>query len=168
MSIEDAIAHSSFFPTVHRVEKGGDVTEMLNKAKNRISGEVRIGGQEHFYLETNSCIIVPTGENDELTVYSSTQNPTKMQEMLAHVLGLQQNRVVVKVKRIGGGFGGKETRSFHYASTVAVAARKLNRPVKLNIERDLDMSTSGHRHPFLSKHKCLFFCFNFSQIRYRV
>ena len=80
---------------------------------------------------------------------SSNQNPSKVQESIAHVLGLPQHKIVVKTKRIGGGFGGKETRPCHYAAEVAVAAHKLKRPVKLIVERDIDMNTSGQRHPFL-------------------
>ena len=88
-------------------------------------GECRIGGQEHFYLETHGCLVVPRGEDNELDVYSSTQHPTETQSEIAHALGLPFSRITCKVKRLGGGFGGKETRATFLAVTVAVAAFKV-------------------------------------------
>ena len=140
------------------------------------SGEMRVGGQEHFYLETNACLVVP-GENDEYMIYASSQNPNKTQvrrtsvhsqlinskpksnrgvndqEWASHVLNLPASKITCHVKRLGGGFGGKETRCLIYSSAVAVAAHHLKRPVRIAVKRDLDMASSGQRavcYPYLS------------------
>ncbi|GKE90385.1 xanthine dehydrogenase 1-like protein [Tanacetum coccineum] len=93
---------------------------------------------------------------NEVHMISSTQAPQKHQKYVAHALGLPMSKVVCKVKRIGGGFGGKETRSAFFAAVAAVPAYMLNRPVKLTLDRDVDMMTSGQRHSFLGKYKVLF------------
>jgi len=118
-----------------------------------VTGEVRLGGQEHFYLETHCTIAVPKGEDDEMEIFCSTQNPTEAQKVIAEVLGIRSNRVVCRVKRMGGGFGGKETRALVLCVPVAVAAYKLNRPVRCMLDRDEDMMVSGTRHPFLGNYK---------------
>ena len=102
--------------------KRGDVEAAMKAAPNTLEGEIHIGGQEHFYLETNAHIAIPTGEDGEMEVISSTQNPTDTQMVLARVLGVSANKVVVRVKRIGGGFGGKESRTTSISAPVAVAA----------------------------------------------
>ncbi len=88
-----------------------------------------------------------------MTVWSSTQNPSHTAEALANVLGVPQNRIVVKVKRMGGGFGGKETRSIFIAAAAAVAAQRFRRPVRVLLDRDVDMALTGGRHPFLGRYK---------------
>lgn len=93
------------------------------EADHVLKGEVRIGGQEHFYLETNATIAIPR-EEDELEVFCSTQHPSEIQKLIAHVLNIHINRVNVRVKRIGGGFGGKESRAALLAVPVAFAAHK--------------------------------------------
>eukprot|EP01133_Synstelium_polycarpum_P007377 gene7377-8596_t len=150
-TIDDAIAKSSFFP-IHHVIIDGDVEKSLAESEHVIQGELRVGGQEHFYLETNASLIIP-GEGDEFTIYSSTQNPTKSQYIVAAILGVPANQVVVKTKRMGGGFGGKETRTIFSMSIAAVAAQKLKTPVRIMLDRDTDMATTGFRHPFLGKYK---------------
>eukprot|EP00455_Lapot_gusevi_P049471 TRINITY_DN701_c0_g2_i7.p1 TRINITY_DN701_c0_g2~~TRINITY_DN701_c0_g2_i7.p1 ORF type:complete len:1205 (-),score=381.89 TRINITY_DN701_c0_g2_i7:387-4001(-) len=151
LSIDDALETKSFFPILHRITDG-NVEQGFAESDVILEGEVRVGGQDHFYLETQACLAVP-GECDEMVVFSSTQNPTKTQETVAHVLGLPQHRVMTRVKRLGGGFGGKETRSIFFAVAVSVAARALNRPVRISLDRDVDMVASGQRHPYLGRYK---------------
>ena len=103
---------------------------------------------KHFYLETHGCLVVPQNEGDELDVYSSAQNPYEVQKEVAHALGIDMNRVVCKVKRLGGGFGGKETKPGIIAIISAIAARKLKQPVRVILERHIDMLITGTRHPF--------------------
>jgi len=115
--------HKSFFPGFPKRIIKGDVDKAFAEAVHILEGEVRIGGQEHFYLETNATIVVPREEN-ELEVFCSTQHPTEIQKLIAHVLNIDINRVNVRVKRIGGGFGGKESRAALLAIPVAVAAHR--------------------------------------------
>ncbi|KAK3058431.1 hypothetical protein LTR53_020431, partial [Teratosphaeriaceae sp. CCFEE 6253] len=89
-----------------------------------------MGGQEHFYLETNACVAVPKPEDGEMEIWSSTQNPAETQAYVAAVCGVAANKVVSKVKRLGGGFGGKESRSIQLAGICAAAANKVKRPVR--------------------------------------
>ncbi len=125
----------------------GDITTGLAQAKNRLSGEMRIGGQDHFYLEGHIAFAIP-GEDDEITVFSSTQHPSETQHMVGHVLGVPSNAVTVNVRRMGGGFGGKETQANLFAAVAAVAAKKYRRAVKIRPDRDDDMVATGKRHDF--------------------
>ncbi|XP_019642816.1 PREDICTED: xanthine dehydrogenase/oxidase-like [Branchiostoma belcheri] len=152
ITIEDAILHQSFFHPINKIEKG-NLQEAFEKADQIIEGELRIGGQEHFYLETCAAIVVPHGEDGEMEIYCSTQNPAKTQMLAAKALGVPANRVVCRVKRMGGGFGGKETRTCVVSSVCAVAAHKAQRPVRIMLDRDEDMMMIGTRHPFLSRYK---------------
>ncbi|XP_078674888.1 xanthine dehydrogenase/oxidase-like [Branchiostoma floridae x Branchiostoma belcheri] len=152
ITIEDAILHQSFFHPINKIEKG-NLEEAFEKADQIIEGELRIGGQEHFYLETCAAIVVPHGEDGEMEIYCSTQNPDMTQMLAAKALGIPANRVVCRVKRIGGGFGGKETRICVLSSVCAVAAHKAQRPVRIMLDRDEDMMMIGKRHPFLSRYK---------------
>jgi len=154
LTIEEAIAADSFIGDAAVISRG-DAVSVLATAKNIVEGEVRIGGQEHFYLETQASLVVP-GENDEFTVYASTQNPTKTSNFVAAAIGVPKNKVVCKVKRMGGGFGGKETRSVYLSMALAVAAQKTGKPVRCMLDRDTDMCTAGQRHPFLLKYKVAF------------
>ena len=156
-SIEDAIRAQSFFDDHHTIERGDTTTAFADAAADTensivVEGEMRIGGQEHFYLECNATVCIP-GEGDDMQVISSTQNPSKTQKFVAHVLGVPANGVVCRVKRMGGGFGGKETRSVFIACAAAVAARKLGREVRINMDRDQDMSITGARHAFVCKYR---------------
>lgn len=153
ITLEDAIQKKSFFPGCPKEICRGDVEAALKNADHIVTGEARMGGQEHFYLETHCTIAVPKGEDDEMEIFCSTQNPTETQRVIAEVLGIKSNRVVCRVKRMGGGFGGKETRSLVLCVPVAVAAYKLNHPVRCMLDRDEDMMVSGTRHPFLGKYK---------------
>lgn len=114
-----------------------------------VSGGVGMGGQEHFYLEPQCCRVVPS-ENDELTVFCSTQDPAKTQSLVSTVTGIPKHKIVCKCKRMGGGFGGKETRASFFAAYAAVAAQKVRRPVRMVLDRDTDFQCSGQRHAFLS------------------
>lgn len=130
----------------------GDVEAGFIDSKHVISGEMRIGGQDHFYLEGQIAMAVP-GEDDEVLVYSSTQHPSEVQHMVSHVLGVPSNAVTVMVRRMGGGFGGKETQSNLFAAVAALAAKKFKRAVKLRPDRDDDMIATGKRHDFRVKYK---------------
>ena len=147
ISIDDAIKASSFYPAVHEIASG-PLEEEEARADVVVEGRGRVGGQEHFYLETNCTVAIPY-ENNNLEVFSSTQNPTKTQNFCASVCGLPASNVVARTKRLGGGFGGKETRSVFVACTAALAAHLLRRPVSINVERDVDMSITGQRHAFV-------------------
>lgn len=126
----------------------GDVETGLGAAPLRLKGAMRIGGQDHFYLEGHIALAIP-GEDDEVTVWSSTQHPSEVQHMVAHALGTVSNAVTVQVRRMGGGFGGKETQSNQFAAIAAIAAKKLNRAVKIRPDRDDDMIITGKRHDFV-------------------
>lgn len=151
-TIEEAIAAESYFPHYRYINKG-DAENAFQLADHVFTGVVRMGGQEHFYLETQACVVVPKPEDGEMEVYSSTQNPSETQSYVAQVTGVEANKIVSKVKRLGGGFGGKETRSIQLSGICAVAAKKTKRPVRCMLNRDEDMMTSGQRHPFLARWK---------------
>lgn len=154
LTIEDALEKSSFHEGFSRtLEKGAPVTDQNKSDLLLFEGECRIGGQEHFYLETHGCLVVPKGEDNEIEIYSSTQHPGEIQNEVAHVLGIPSNRITCKVKRLGGGFGGKETRATLLAVVVAVAAHKFSMPVRCILDRDVDMLITGTRHPFWAKYK---------------
>ncbi|XP_069624485.1 xanthine dehydrogenase/oxidase isoform X2 [Ranitomeya imitator] len=138
ITIQDAINHQSFFLPIQKIENG-NIEKGFQEADHTMEGELYIGGQEHFYLETNCCIAVPKGEDGELEMFASTQNTTETQQFAAHAIGVPANRILVRVKRIGGGFGGKESR--------------LGRPVRCMLDRDEDMLITGGRHPYLSRYK---------------
>ena len=151
-TIEEAIAAESYFDH-YRYIHNGDVEKAFAEADHVFTGVARMGGQEHFYLETNACGVVPKPEDGEMEVYSSTQNPSETQAYVAQVTGVAANKIVSKVKRLGGGFGGKETRSIQIACICATAANKTKRPVRCMLNRDEDILTSGQRHPFLARWK---------------
>jgi xanthine dehydrogenase/oxidase len=151
-TMEEAIEKESYFSHFHYINKG-DVEKAFETADHVFSGVSRMGGQEHFYLETNACLVVPKPEDGEIEIFSSTQNPTETQAYVAQVTGVSANKVVCRVKRLGGGFGGKETRSIQLAGICATAANKVRRPVRAMLNRDEDILTSGQRHPALSRWK---------------
>ncbi|KAG5867826.1 hypothetical protein JTB14_028231 [Gonioctena quinquepunctata] len=154
ISIEDAIKHKSYLDYSHVIVKG-DIEQVLKEAPHVIEGECRLGGQEHFYLETQACIVIPK-EDDELEIFSSTQNPTEVSKLIALVIGVPQNRITTKVKRMGGGFGGKESKGSLLAIPMAIAARKLRRPLRCMLDRDEDIVMTGARHPFYFRYKVAF------------
>jgi xanthine dehydrogenase large subunit len=127
----------------------GDAEAALQAAPHRLQGRMRIGGQDHMYLEGQIAFAIP-GEDGTLTVHCSTQHPAEAQQMVAQVLGLPFNAVTVQVRRMGGGFGGKETQMNLFAAVAALAATRLDRPVKLRPDRDQDMIATGKRHDFVA------------------
>ncbi|KAF2404945.1 xanthine dehydrogenase [Trichodelitschia bisporula] len=151
-TIEEAIEKDSFFDHFRYIIRG-DTEKGFAEADHVFTGVTRMGGQEHFYLETNACVVVPKPEDGEIEVFSSTQNPAETQSYVAQVCGVAANKVVTRVKRLGGGFGGKETRSVQLAGICAAAAKKTRRPVRCMLNRDEDIVTSGQRHPFLARWK---------------
>lgn len=154
ITVLDAIAEKSYYNS-YTINKG-DVETVLKGSANVLEGEIHLGGQEHFYLETNSHLAVPKGEEGELELFSSTQNPTESQKLVAKALGVPENRIVVRVKRLGGGFGGKETRTCTISVPLCVAASLMNRPVRIMLDRDEDMVITGTRHPFFCRWKVAF------------
>jgi xanthine dehydrogenase/oxidase len=151
-TIEEAIQQESFFQHFRHIKKG-DVDKAFEEADHVFTGTARMGGQEHFYLETQACLAVPKPEFGEMEIFSSTQNPAETQAYVSKVLGVSANKINARVKRMGGGFGGKETRSIQLAGIVAVAANKVRKPVRCMLNRDEDILTSGQRHPFLARWK---------------
>uniref|UniRef100_A0A4W6FTL7 Xanthine dehydrogenase n=1 Tax=Lates calcarifer TaxID=8187 RepID=A0A4W6FTL7_LATCA len=151
VTIQEAIAAQSFYQPIRTIQKG-DPEAGFKQADHVLEGEMHIGGQEHFYLETNATLAVPRGEDGEMELFVSTQSASKTQSLVAKALGVPANRVVVRVKRMGGGFGGKESRTTVLSTVVAVAANKY-RPVRCMLDRDEDMLITGGRHPFYGKYK---------------
>jgi xanthine dehydrogenase large subunit len=153
-SIDVAIAQNQWLSEPH-VMRRGDVDAELWKSEVRLQGEVRTGGQEHFYLETQATLAVPE-EDGCLRLYCSTQHPSEVQAICAHVLHLGRHQLSVEVPRMGGGFGGKETQAAPFAAMAALAAKKLFRPVKVWLNRDQDMAQTGKRHPFFTRYEAGF------------
>jgi len=127
--------------------KRGEAETEIKKAPMRLSGTLRIGGQEHFYLESHIAVAIP-GEDDEMTVWSSTQHPSEIQRVVSQVLNVPLNAITVNVRRIGGGFGGKEIQGNLFAALASIAAKKLKRPIKFRPDRNEDMRVTGKRHDF--------------------
>ena len=147
LSIEDAVAGNSLLcPPM--IVSHGDAAAALAAAPHRLSHRLRVGGQEHFYLEGQVALAVP-GEDSDMAVYSSTQNPSEVQHIAARLLGVELNRVTCIVRRLGGGFGGKESNSSVVAAIAALGAWRTRRPVKLRLPRVTDMVMTGKRHGYL-------------------
>nr|WP_321461848.1 xanthine dehydrogenase molybdopterin binding subunit [uncultured Cohaesibacter sp.] len=130
----------------------GDVTEGFAKAPNRIRGQIRIGGQDHMYLEGQIAFAIP-GEDDDMLIRTSTQHPSEAQHMVSQVLGIPSHAVTVQVRRLGGGFGGKESQMSLFCAVAALGARKFGAPVKIRPDRDDDMMATGKRHDFVVDYK---------------
>ena len=125
----------------------GDAAAAIAAAPHSLSGRMAIGGQEHFYLESQIALAIP-GEDDEVQIIVSTQHPSEIQHMVSHVLGVQSSAVTVEVRRLGGAFGGKETQGNFYAAVSALAAKRTGKSVKFRPDRDDDMAMTGKRHDF--------------------
>ena len=146
LTVQDALAAQSYvLPPVH--VRRGDAAAALARATHRLQGRFEVGGQEHFYLEGQIAYALPL-EQRQWWIYSSTQHPGEVQHWVAHALGVDNHAVRVECRRMGGGFGGKETQAGHLAVWAALAAHKFGRPVKLRLDRDDDFMVTGKRHPF--------------------
>jgi xanthine dehydrogenase large subunit len=160
LSIQDAIARSSFIPhprfpgEPHRIRRG-DPEAALASAPVLIFGECMTGAQDHFYLETQVSLAA-LEEDGAVRLWSSTQHPSEVQEKVAEVLALGRHQVTVEVPRMGGGFGGKETQAAPFAALAALGARATRRPVKVWLNRDQDMEQTGKRHPFWARYEAGF------------
>jgi xanthine dehydrogenase molybdopterin binding subunit len=149
IGIKEAIAAKCFHTPPHTLARG-DAAAALAKAPLTLEGEFSFGGQEHFYLETQAAW-AEMGEAGTVFVSSSTQHPTEIQTVVGDVLAVHRNKVVVQSPRMGGGFGGKETQGNAFAAMVALASVKTGQPVRLMLDRDVDMKVTGKRHPFYSR-----------------
>jgi xanthine dehydrogenase molybdopterin binding subunit/xanthine dehydrogenase small subunit len=151
LTIDEAIAGRHFIGSTRQMARG-DAQSALAKSAHILEGTLRTGGQEHFYLETQAALAIP-GESGQITIHSSTQNPSEVQDTVAHCLGLRHNQVVCICTRMGGGFGGKESQAAHPALLAALVAFRTGRPARTVYPRDLDMRVTGKRHPYLSRYK---------------
>lgn len=149
LTLDDAIAARSFHSGPHLLERG-HIDDALSSSPHLLEGELRIGGQEHFYLETQSALAW-LDESGGVTLESSTQHPAETQEIVARVLGLSKHQVTVECLRMGGAFGGKEVQANAWAAIAALGAWKTRRPVRVRLPRHLDMVLTGKRHPFLAR-----------------
>jgi len=146
LDVVQALRKRHFVLDSHTHQRGDSATALAT-APHRLQGTLHIGGQEHFYLETQVASVMP-GEDGSMLVYSSTQNPTEVQKLVAEVLGVAMNKVVVDMRRMGGGFGGKETQAAGPACLCAIIARLTGQPTKMRLLRGDDMAMTGKRHPF--------------------
>ncbi|MBX7274095.1 xanthine dehydrogenase molybdopterin binding subunit [Stutzerimonas chloritidismutans] len=146
LDVVDAL-HKKHFVLDSHTHQRGDSATALASAPRRLQGSLHIGGQEHFYLETQVSSVMPT-EDGGMIVYTSTQNPTEVQKLVAEVLGVSMNKIVIDMRRMGGGFGGKETQAAGPACMCAVIAHLTGRPTKMRLPRMEDMTMTGKRHPF--------------------
>uniref|UniRef100_UPI00260EFFCA molybdopterin cofactor-binding domain-containing protein n=1 Tax=uncultured Pluralibacter sp. TaxID=1490864 RepID=UPI00260EFFCA len=151
LDVETALAREDFVDAPH-VQQRGDADAALSRAAHRLRGSFHIGGQEHFYLE-GQVAQATAGEEGTIQVWSSTQHPTEVQKLVASVLGVSMSKVTVDVRRMGGGFGGKETQAAGIACHAALAARLTGRPAKLRLSRRDDMRITGKRHPFFVRYE---------------
>ena len=151
LTLEDALAAGAEVLPAHTMRKG-DVETALAAAPRRLDCEIRMGGQDHFYLEGQIALALPT-EDGGFQIYASTQHPSEIQHKVAEVLGLPSALVTCEVRRMGGGFGGKETQGNLIAVTAALLAKTTGRPVKLRLDRDVDMELTGKRHAFWNRYR---------------
>ncbi|MGA0348024.1 MAG: xanthine dehydrogenase molybdopterin binding subunit [bacterium] len=150
-TIDQALAKEEFLGVPRKIERG-DFEKAWEEAERRLEGTFHCNGQEHFYLESQAVLVVP-GEEDQLHVHSSTQNTSEIQQVVAEALNLGFHQVVAVCKRMGGGFGGKETQAAIPAVMASLVAYHLKRPARMVFTKDDDMKTTGKRHPFLIRYK---------------
>jgi xanthine dehydrogenase large subunit len=151
LTIDQAVAANSFICNATSFVRG-DASLAIKNSPHVLKGEFICGGQEHFYMESQASIAYPL-ENNQMEIHSSSQHPTETQHVVAHSLGLDFSQVVCVVKRMGGGFGGKESQAAHFAAMAALVAKKLNRPARLVLTKDEDMVMTGKRHPFKNSYE---------------
>ena len=150
VTIKDALNKNKLLFKVRKIKKGNP-SKKISKSKNYLKGNFTTGSQEHFYLEGQAAFVIPKEDNN-LVVYSSTQHPSETQQLIAKMLNQKSNSITVLVRRIGGGFGGKET-NFMTSSICSLLAHKSQRPVKLRLDRDDDIIITGKRHDFYSEYE---------------
>jgi xanthine dehydrogenase large subunit len=149
LTIEQAIDEGSFLTEELRIADGD--TSAISTSPLHIEGVLRIGGQEHFYLETQAALAW-VDETGCIAVHSSTQHPSETQEVVARVLGVARNHVIVECLRMGGAFGGKEVQANAFAAVAALGAWRTRRPVRVRLTRELDIAITGKRHPYLARY----------------
>ena len=150
-TIKEALKKKSYV-LKEKIIKKGDATKAIENSANRLNGSFTTGSQEHFALEGQTAFVIPQEDND-YKVFSSTQHPSETQQVIAKMLNQKSNTITVETRRIGGGFGGKETQSFIFAAICTLLAKKTKHPVKLRMDRDDDIIITGKRHDFYSEYK---------------
>ena len=146
LTVKDALAKQNFVRPPFTMQRGDSETA-IEQAEHQLRGEISVGGQEHFYLEGQVSTAEPT-EDGGMTVFSSSQHPSEVQKLVAEVLNIPLNKVIVDTRRMGGGFGGKETQAAPWACLAALLSNHTKRPVKFKLSRSDDMCMTGKRHPF--------------------
>jgi len=150
-NIKDALKKKSFVLKERKIQKG-EPTKKIKESTYKLKGNFTTGSQEHFALEGHVAFVIPSEDND-FKVFSSTQHPSETQQIIAKMLNQKSNTITVEVRRIGGGFGGKETQSFIFAAICTLLANKTKRPVKLRVDRDDEIIITGKRHDFYSEYE---------------
>jgi xanthine dehydrogenase large subunit len=151
LDVREALAAQSFVLPSQQSQRGNP-EQVIASAPHRLRGSLRIGGQDHFYLEGQIAAALPQDDGGML-VHCSTQHPSEVQGIVSHVLAVPANKVVVQCRRMGGGFGGKESQPALIAAAAAVLARRTQRPVKLRLDREADMIITGKRHDFIADYE---------------
>ncbi len=149
-TIEAALKKKSFV-LKEKIIKKGEAFKAINNSAHQLQGNFTTGSQEHFALEGQTAFVIPQEDND-FKVFSSTQHPSETQQIIAKMLNQKNNTITVETRRIGGGFGGKETQSFIFAAICTLLAKKTKQPVKLKMDRDDDIIITGKRHDFYSEY----------------
>ncbi|XP_033728479.1 xanthine dehydrogenase/oxidase-like [Pecten maximus] len=156
ITMEEAIAADSYIEYTSHPIDCGDPQKQFPHCDFVREGQVRSGFQEHFYLEPSGALVVPKNESGEIEIFTTSQAPTFCQTTASQILGIPRNKIVVRQKRLGGGFGGREYRTPLMFGAAAVAAQRLGKPVRMIMDRARDFQTTGKRHPFMSKYKAGF------------
>ena len=151
ITIQEALKKKSFI-LKEKIIKKGDAIKAIENSVNSLKGKFTTGSQEHFALEGQAAFVIPQEDND-FKVYSSTQHPSETQQVIAKMLNQKSNTITVETRRIGGGFGGKETQSFIFAAICTLLSKKTKLPVKLRMDRDDDIIITGKRHDFYSEYE---------------
>ena len=151
LTVKDALAKHSFVRPPFTMKRG-DSEAAIDAAEHQLSGEIVVGGQEHMYLEGQVSTAVPN-EDGGMEIFTSSQHPSEVQKLVAEVLDIPLNKVLVDMRRMGGGFGGKETQAAPWACLAALLANETKRPVKFKLGRMDDMIMTGKRHPFENNYK---------------
>ena len=151
ITIQNALKKKSFV-LKEKIIKKGEARKVIENSVNRLKGNFTTGSQEHFALEGQTAFVIPEEDND-FKVFSSTQHPSETQQIIAKMLKQKSNTITVETRRIGGGFGGKETQSFIFAAICTLLAKKTKHPVKLRMDRDDDIIITGKRHDFYSEYE---------------